>query len=157
VSFPGDLDLALATHHVIQVAEAAELHARMHARRPEAYLPRLRGAIEVGQLVPAFAYLRAQRWRRRFQIAVDELFGDLDALLLPTASNVAPDLSTTGDTSFQAVITMLGLPAITLPTGRNADGLPFATQLVASAWDEAGLLSTASWCEQVVEPLPSPC
>ena len=157
VAFPGDLDLALASHHLIQVAEAAELHARMHAEQPDAYLPRLRSAIEVGQLVPGFAYVRAQRWRRRFRIGIDTLLGDLDALLLPTASNVAPDLSTTGDTSFQAVVTMLGLPAISLPTGRNADGLPFATQLVGSAWDEAGLLATASWCEQVFEPLPPPC
>jgi Asp-tRNA(Asn)/Glu-tRNA(Gln) amidotransferase A subunit family amidase len=157
VDFPGDLDLALASHQVIQVVEAAELHGPMHAERPDAYLPRLRSVIEVGQLVPGFAYLRAQRWRRRFGLGLEGLLGELDALLLPTASNVAPDLSTTGDTSFQAVITMLGLPAISLPSGRDADGLPFATQLVGRAWDEAGLLSAASWCEQVFEPLPAPC
>ena len=157
VAFPGELDLALACHHVIQNAEAGELHARLHGEHPDGFLPRLRAAIEVGQLVPGYAYVRAQRWRRRFRMGFDELLGGLDALLLPTASNVAPDLSTTGDTSFQAVITMLGLPAITLPTGLNADGLPFGTQLVGRAWDEAGLLSAASWCEQEVEPLTAPC
>lgn len=156
VRFPGDLDRALAAHHVIQVSEAADLHARSHAQQPDAYGPRLRGVIETGQLVPAFAYVRAQRWRRHLRHAVGELLGELDALLLPTASNVAPEPSTTGDTSFQAVITMLGLPAISLPSGLNADGLPFATQLVAPAWDEVGLLSGASWCEQVLGPLPAP-
>lgn len=157
VPFPGDLDLALAAHHVIQCSEAGELHARLHAEQPDGFLPRLRSAIEVGQLVPAFAYLRAQRWRRRFRIGFDALLRDLDGLLLPTASSVAPEPSTTGDTSFQAVITMLGLPAITLPTGLDADGLPFGTQIVGPAWGEAGLLGAASWCEGVFGPLPSPC
>jgi aspartyl-tRNA(Asn)/glutamyl-tRNA(Gln) amidotransferase subunit A len=157
IRFPGDLDLALAAHHVIQTTEGADLHALFHARRPDAYLPRLRAGIEVGHLVPAAAYLRAQRWRRLFRRDVDGLFDQFDLLLLPTASNVAPDPSTTGDLSFQAVFTMLGLPAISLPSGRNHEGLPFGTQLVARAWNETGLLSAASWCEQVFEPLPALC
>jgi aspartyl-tRNA(Asn)/glutamyl-tRNA(Gln) amidotransferase subunit A len=157
VDFPGDLDLALACHNVIQCAEAGEVHAKMHGERPDGFAPRLRSAIEVGQLVPGFAYVRAQRWRRSIRGGVDGLLGQVDALLLPTASNVAPDPSTTGDTSFQAVITMLGLPAISLPSGLDGDGMPFATQLVGRAWDEAGLLQAASWCEEVFEPLPAPC
>jgi aspartyl-tRNA(Asn)/glutamyl-tRNA(Gln) amidotransferase subunit A len=155
--FPGDLDLALAAHHVIQTVEGAEVHARFHAQQPEAYLPRLRSGIEVGQLLPASAYLRAQRWRRLVRPDVTALFERLDVLLLPTASNVAPDPSTTGDTRFQAIFTMLGLPAISLPSGLNADGLPFGTQLVSRPWNEPGLLSAASWCEEVFEPLPAPC
>lgn len=156
VVFPGDLDLALACHHVIQSCEASELHARLHAAQPEAFRPRLRAAIEAGRLVPAPAYVRAQRWRRFFRLRVDELLRDFDALLLPTASHVAPDLSTTGDTSFQAVWTMLGLPAITLPSGLSDERLPFGTQLVGRAWDEPTLLAAASWCENVFGPLPAP-
>ena len=156
VRFPGDLDLALACHLTIQLAESADVHAHWHAQQPDAYAPRLRAGIEVGQLVPGVAYVRAQRGRRRLRRAFDGLLGDLDALLLPTASNVAPDPSTTGDTSFQAVITMLGLPAISLPSGLNADGLPFSTQLVSRAWNETGLMSAASWCEEVFGPMPAP-
>lgn len=157
VRFPGDLDLALGCHYTIMVGEAAEVHARWHSQSPEAYAPRLRSMIESGRLVPTAAYLRAQRHRRRFREQVSALFGDLDALLLPTAAGVAPDISTTGDTSFQAIWTMLGLPAISLPSGLNADRLPFATQLVAGPWQEASLLASAAWCEQVFDPLPSPC
>jgi Asp-tRNA(Asn)/Glu-tRNA(Gln) amidotransferase A subunit family amidase len=157
VRLPLDLDLALACHHVIQSCEAADLHARTHAEQPDVYAPRLRSAIEVGRLMPGAAYVRAQRWRRRLRRGVDELFGQVDALLLPTASGVAPDPSTTGDTSFQAVWTMLGLPAISLPSGLNAVGLPFATQLVARDWAEGRLLSAARWCEEVCGPMPSPC
>jgi Asp-tRNA(Asn)/Glu-tRNA(Gln) amidotransferase A subunit family amidase len=157
VRFPGDLDLALASHLTIQQVEAADLHARLHAESPGAYLPRLRAAIEVGHLLPGAAYVRAQRLRRQLRLGFEAVLADFDALLLPTASHVAPDPATTGDTTFQAIITMLGLPAISLPTGLNADGLPFATQLVAKAWDETTLLSSASWCEGILGTLPSPC
>jgi Asp-tRNA(Asn)/Glu-tRNA(Gln) amidotransferase A subunit family amidase len=157
VSFPGDLELALACHHTIMSCEASELHARLHGEQPDCYAPRLRALIEVGRLMPAPAYMRAQRWRRRFRHDIEELFGQVDALLLPTASGVAPDPDTTGDTSFQAIWTMLGLPAVSLPSGLNADRLPFGTQLVGRAWDEAGLLASARWCEEVFGPLPPPC
>jgi aspartyl-tRNA(Asn)/glutamyl-tRNA(Gln) amidotransferase subunit A len=157
VRFPGDYDLALASHLTIQQVEAADLHARMHADRPDAYLPRLRAAIEVGHLVPGAAYVRAQRIRRQLRLAFGSLLSGLDALLLPTASHVAPERATTGDTTFQGVITMLGLPAISIPSGLNAERLPFATQLVAKAWDETTLLSSASWCEGLLGTLPAPC
>ena len=52
---------------------------------------------------------------------------------------------------------MLGLPAISIPSGLNAYRLPFATQLVAKAWDETTLLSSASWCEGLFGTLPAPC
>ena len=157
VSFPVDLDLALACQHTIMSGEASELHARLHAEQPDCYAPRLRALIEVGGLLPVTAYIRAQRWRRRLRHEVEKLFGQVDALLLPTASNVAPDPDTTGDTSFQAVWTMLGLPALSLPSGLNAERLPFGMQLVGRAWDEAGLLASARWCEEVFGPLPPPC
>jgi aspartyl-tRNA(Asn)/glutamyl-tRNA(Gln) amidotransferase subunit A len=151
------VDRAVASQHIIQITEGAGLHADSHAERPASYAPRLRGLVEIGQLVPAEAYLRAQRLRRRFRHEVNTWLRDLDALLLPTASGVAPDPSTTGDPSFQAVWTMLGLPSISLPSGLNGERLPFGTQLVGQAWDETGLLSVARWCEQVFDPLPSPC
>ena len=74
----------------------------------------------------------------------------LDALLLPTASNVAPDPSTTGDPSFQAPWSLLGLPSISLPSGVSDEGLPFAVQLVAAHLAEPTLLRAARWCEQVL-------
>ena len=139
------------------MVEGTEVHAAMHREQPDAFLPRLRVAIEVGRLVPGLAYVRAQRWRRRIRLAVDEQLAGLDALMLPTASGVAPDPSTTGDITFQAVWTMLGLPAISLPSGLNGDRLPFAMQLVGRSWEEAPLMSSARWCEQVLGTLPSPC
>ena len=45
------------------------------------------------------------------------LHADVDAFLLPTASNQPPGPETTGDASFQSPWSLLGLPSISLPSG----------------------------------------
>ena len=44
-----------------------------------------------------------------------------------------------------------GLPTISLPAGRDVDGLPLAIQLVGRPWAEAELLAAATWCEEVLD------
>jgi aspartyl-tRNA(Asn)/glutamyl-tRNA(Gln) amidotransferase subunit A len=153
VRLPVPVDLLLAVHQVTMQSEMAAVHAPLLAQHADAYAPRLRAYVEAGQLIPAAAYLHAQRLRRRARSELDLLLERYDALLLPTASNVAPDPSTTGDPTFQAPWTLLGLPAISLPTGLSAEGLPFGTQLVGARWNEAGLLALARWVET---RLPAP-
>jgi aspartyl-tRNA(Asn)/glutamyl-tRNA(Gln) amidotransferase subunit A len=147
---PSGLDLVLAVHRVTMQAEAAAVHATWIADQPDAYSPRIRAEAMVGQLIPTVAYLHAQRLRRRLRGDVDRLFEEVDALLLPTATNVAPPAATTGDPSFQAPWSLFGLPAISLPSGVSADGLPFGAQLVGAAFAETTLLQAAGWCESVL-------
>jgi aspartyl-tRNA(Asn)/glutamyl-tRNA(Gln) amidotransferase subunit A len=156
VALPEPFELWLAVHQVIMLAEAATAHADLHARRAAQYPPKLRANVEVGQLIPAAAYLRAQQWRRRIRRRALAMFADLDCLVMPTAANVAPEPSTTGDTRFQALWSLVGLPAITLPSGLSVDRLPFGLQLVAAPWQEATLLRAGRWCEQQLAPLPPP-
>jgi len=47
-------------------------------------------------------------------------------------------------------ITVTGCPAISIPCGFTADGLPVGLQLVGSPYGEAELLATAAWCETVL-------
>ena len=47
-------------------------------------------------------------------------------------------------------ITVTGCPAISIPCGFTADGLPVGLQLVGSPYGEAALLRTAAWCETVL-------
>ena len=147
VRLPAPFELILAVHRVTMQAEAAAVHADWIADKAEAYSPRIRAEAMVGQLIPTPAYLHAQRLRRRLEEQVDGLFDGLDALLLPTASNLAPPPDTTGDPSFQAPWSLLGLPSISLPSGLGEGDLPFSTQLVAARWDERTLLRAARWCE----------
>ena len=102
------------------------------------------------QLLPGWVYLQAQRVRRRLAAETEELAADLDAFVLPTASNLAPGPETTGDPSFQAPWSLLGWPSISLPSGVSPDGLPFAVQLVARRLDEVTLLRAARRVEEVL-------
>jgi Asp-tRNA(Asn)/Glu-tRNA(Gln) amidotransferase A subunit family amidase len=63
---------------------------------------------------------------------------------------VAPGPETTGTAAFQSPWSLLGLPSISLPSGVNADGLPFAVQIVARHLAEPTLLRAARWTEQQI-------
>ncbi|MFN8632708.1 MAG: amidase [Chloroflexota bacterium] len=143
-------DLYLAVHGITMQAEAADVHATWIARDRSAYSPRIRASAMLGQVLPSWAYLHAQRLRRRFAAETAAQMADLDAFLLPTASNLPPGPETTGDASFQSPWSLLGLPSVSLPSGVSEDGLPFATQLVARHLDEPTLLRVAQWAEGVL-------
>jgi aspartyl-tRNA(Asn)/glutamyl-tRNA(Gln) amidotransferase subunit A len=153
---PLDFDVVGAAHDLIMHVEAAAAHRQLMEREAAGYAPLLREMVQAGQLIPAVGYVQAQRLRRRFRNGMAALLDDVDALLTPTASNVAPGPETTGDASFQAPWTQIGLPAISLPTGLNPDGLPTALQLAGRPFEEGALLSVARWTEAVIGPLPSP-
>ena len=143
-------DLYLAAHRLTMQAEAATVHAAWIARERDLYSPRIRGEAMAGALVPGWAYLQAQRVRRRLAAETEALAASVDAFVLPTASNLAPGPETTGDPSFQAPWSLLGWPSISLPSGVSSDGLPFAVQLVARRLDEVTLLRAARRVEEVL-------
>jgi Asp-tRNA(Asn)/Glu-tRNA(Gln) amidotransferase A subunit family amidase len=75
-----------------------------------------------------------------------------DALLTPAASGTAPrTLESTGDPSFCTLWTLAGVPAISLPIMRGANGLPIGVQLVGPPDGDARLLRTARWLANRVE------
>ena len=153
---PLDFEVVSAVHDLILHVEAAAAHTQLIEREPAGYGPLLRETIQTGQLIPASSYVQAQRLRLRFRNKMDDLLSPVDALLTPTASNVAPGPETTGDASFQAPWTQVGLPAISLPAGVSQDGLPLAVQLAGRRFEEGALLSVARWAEAVIGPLPRP-
>ncbi len=134
---------------VIDSVETAEAHKRVFTERADDYGPSARSKIETGQLLPATAYVEAQRVRRQFRRDMDESMASLDALIMPAAAGPAPrDLSTTGDPAFYSPWTTAGLPSITVPTGISKNGMPLGVQLVGRGHDDAGLLQAARWVEE---------
>jgi amidase len=146
----------IAVHHVVQQVEAAVCNQDLFGRHAEGYPARFRAYLEVGESIPGAAYVEAQRVRRRMFEAVDALFADLDALLLPTAAGTAPAADSTGSYVMLAGWTMLGLPAATVPSGLSQARLPLAIQLVGQFGQDASLVQAASWCEHVLGPLAAP-
>jgi aspartyl-tRNA(Asn)/glutamyl-tRNA(Gln) amidotransferase subunit A len=151
VKLPSPFDLYHAVHAVTMQSEGAAVHATWLARDRSHYSPRIKASAMLGQVLPSWAYLHAQRLRRRLAEETTPLLADLDAFLLPTASNLPPGPETTGDASFQAPWSLLGWPSISLPSGMSDQGLPFATQFVGRHLDEPTLLRTAAWAERVFD------
>jgi aspartyl-tRNA(Asn)/glutamyl-tRNA(Gln) amidotransferase subunit A len=151
------LDLILAVHHVIMQTEVAAAHWQLIEQYPGSHEPRLRAYVEVGRLLPGALYLHAQRLRRRIRAAMRRSMASVDALLLPTANDVAPTRESTGDPSLQAPFSLVGFPSLSLPSGiGQPEGLPLAIQLVCPPWQEPRLLSIGRWCEALLPALPPP-
>jgi aspartyl-tRNA(Asn)/glutamyl-tRNA(Gln) amidotransferase subunit A len=150
------LSTLFAIQQVTLASEAAAVHGSSLHERPDAYLPLLRAFVEAGQVIPASVYLHAQRLRRRARADVRELFAHVDCLMLPAQPAEAPAFGTDVDALLQAPWTLLGLPAMTLPSGLSPNGLPLGTQLVAPRFREDRLLAVARWIERVLGQLPAP-
>jgi Asp-tRNA(Asn)/Glu-tRNA(Gln) amidotransferase A subunit family amidase len=109
--------------------------------------PQLRELMERGREVRAIDHQRALRAVEPVRASLDELFMErYDAILTPAALGTAPrGLASTGDPVFCTPWTLLGMPAITLPLMRGANGLPLGVQLVGRRGFDARLMRTARW------------
>ncbi|HTM61945.1 MAG TPA: amidase [Burkholderiales bacterium] len=111
---------------------------------------RLRGLMERGRETRAFDYQRALKSVPPMIAGFEELFTErYDAILTPPALGTAPKgLGATGDPVFCVLWTLLGMPAVTLPLMRGANGLPLGVQMVGRRNFDARLLRTARWLEK---------
>jgi aspartyl-tRNA(Asn)/glutamyl-tRNA(Gln) amidotransferase subunit A len=134
---------------------------------PELYSPDLRHQLMAGQYVLAQDYIRALRARRLVIEAVRRALDGVDVLAVPTLPVVppriseamqAPDvLSLIRNTS---VINQSGHPAVSLPMGLAAEGVPMGFQLVGQVHDDHGLLAVAETVERLIGfdmSLPATC
>lgn len=153
---PVSLDTLLAVHTTILISEAATTQAHLLPIYRKQYHPGLRAQLETGTAIPASAYIHAQQLRRRIRRQFEPLLRGIDALVLPSTSEVAPDRSTIGPRTFQTPWTVLGWPSISLPAGLGEVKLPIGLQLVGAPFRETQLLSAARWSEQVLGSQPSP-
>jgi amidase len=145
-TLPVDLDLVLHVHRVLVHASAYQVHGRMLEQRPTLYGPRLARTVRLGALVPPDVYARALALQQQLSAGMVQALPKGAVFVLPTASS-APDMTSTGDPRLQSIASTLGLPAITIPTGRDDHGLPLGTQLVGSYGQDVELLAAASWFE----------
>lgn len=155
VESPVPLDLVFAAHRTILQVDTAAVHATLFAERGGDYGPLLRASISVGRVIPGAVYARAQAIRYATRRAFDGLLGALDALLLPTC-DIAPAPPATGDASLQAIFSCTGQPAVSLPHGLSASGLPLAVQLAGARFDDDRFLRLAAWCERRLDKVGPP-
>jgi len=151
VALPDDFDEAHRVHRTIMLYEGARHHAPKQAMHRRVMSGALNAAIDEGLAISHDDYRSALVRRAALAEFALDLFEDCDALASLPAPGAAPArLDVTGDPSFCTLWTLLGFPALTLPTGLSDDGLPYGMQLASSAGGDDRLLRVASWCEAVI-------
>lgn len=89
-------------------------------------------------------YRAAERIIVAYRRRLDTVLEGFDLLLTPSASGEAPEgLAATGDAIFNNVWTTTHVPAVTLPAGSGAKGLPLGVQLIGRKHDDHRLLEAA--------------
>ena len=162
VSVPHAADTPAVYLH-IQLPEASAYHASALGRQPQDYQPGVRLRLELGRYVLAEDYVRAQRGREVLRCEVDAALGGHHAIVLPTLSIPAPRFGTAtamvGATAEPVRALMLretqlfnltGHPAISIPCGTTAAGLPCGLQLVGRINRTRDLLDVAACCESLL-------
>jgi aspartyl-tRNA(Asn)/glutamyl-tRNA(Gln) amidotransferase subunit A len=145
----------MAPFLVTITAEVAASLARLVAANPDAVSEEIRDTVALGALLPAPAYVQAQRYRRQLAEAVTAALETCDALVVQTLDRVAPAHETLpddplywGECRWIAPFNLTGHPAISLPL--PSDGMPPSLQLVGRHGDDEALLALAAHVEAVV-------
>src|SRR5260370_345986 len=126
--------------------------SRRTYRPPDLVSARMRELVEQGRTLPAIDYARTKvlqgRMAHRFDRWLRETMA-LDALLVAPASGEPPrGLDSTGDASFCAPWTFLGVPAVTVPARFGPAGVPRGARLVGAANGQCRLLHPRGWGRQ---------
>lgn len=147
-------------------SEATALHGAWLRQRPRDYTPQVRVRATTGIAIPASVYLEALLLRmpllERFVAGVFDQCDVLHAPTLPIAVPRLDEVDVGGGAAMWSILSRLvhntapfnylGLPAIAVPAGRTANGLPASAQLVARPFAEALLLRVAAAHEREFAP-----
>ncbi|WP_372622175.1 amidase [Falsiroseomonas sp.] len=150
---PHDLD---ACGRIILLAEAFANHEAQLRTDPTVYGTLARHRFALGAFLSAADLLQAQRRRMRLAAEMDALFDDHDLLVCAAEVSGAPrfDDAVSAESfpfvaqpSLRIPFNLTGHPALSLPAGFDASGMPLALQMVARRGDEARLLAAAQALE----------
>lgn len=151
VTFPLK-DIVQETRETLYWAEFTAQHRDRFREHPEGYGVDLQDQLRDHSNITTDEYIQACYDRQRLIRAFEELFEEVDALLLPSSPCVAPLIvDGTSKVNGKVVkfgevgirlrqpINVVGLPAISVLIGFS-EGLPLAMQIVGPAWGEAKIV-----------------
>jgi len=147
-----DIDALNTVGLVILLSEAAAVH-QTHLHRRGDFGADVLALLDEGSLIPAVDYVNAQRQRKLLLDEFHKLFHDIDCLFTPSTPITAPRIGQTEialdgaqyntrilTTRFARGINVLGFPALSIPCGTSAEGLPIGLQMIARPFEENLLL-----------------
>ena len=148
-----DVEALNAAGRVILLAEASALYEPYLARRGD-FGADVLALLDQGRLVPATDYVNAQRLRKALAAEFRELFDRIDCLFTPTTPITAPRIgqkeveldgaredARIATTRLVRGFNVLGFPALSIPCGHSADGMPIGLQMIARPFEENLLLA----------------
>ncbi len=98
----------------------------------------LRSLLDYGRGLPAGDLVRAFRARAEMRHRVARLFETVDVLISPTAPVAAYPFAESSEDRYLACYTAMGdlagIPALSLPMGFNAGGMPLSLQIMADSF-----------------------
>ena len=143
-------DALRETQLVIIGTEAAAFHRERFAAHRSAYGADVADRIGLGLTRTGTDYAAARRTRDELRRAYADALARWDAILLPTTPVTAPLREGLDPlamafwfNAYTSPFNLTGLPAISIPCGFDALGLPIGLQLVGRPWSEARLLRIA--------------
>lgn len=170
----------IATYYILATAEAATNLARydgvrygtraesktteelFYNTRSEGFGEEVKRRILLGNFVLSSGYydayyVKAQKVRHLIRDEYNKIFEDADLILSPVAPSVAPKIGALHDPlemyksdMYTLGVNLAGLPGISLPVGKNSEGMPIGLQLIAKAFDEKTLFNGAASMEKAV-------
>ncbi|MDD0847885.1 Asp-tRNA(Asn)/Glu-tRNA(Gln) amidotransferase subunit GatA [Campylobacter sp. 46490-21] len=100
-------------------------------------------------------YIKAQKARAFISKAYESVLEGADALLMPVAPHAAYKFGELKDPLtaylsdvYTVSVNLAGLPAISVPVSKNADGLSISAQIIGAQWEEQKVLDIAASLER---------
>jgi aspartyl-tRNA(Asn)/glutamyl-tRNA(Gln) amidotransferase subunit A len=145
-------------------AEALEVHREGLKAHPDRFGVPVRDMLLTGAFVTAADYLRAQNLRRHLTQGLEQCLSEVDAVV--TAISALPAcrledgsaMAELAAASTRVICNVTGHPALALPIGFSAEGLPIGIQVIGRVNGERDLLEVGAWIERHVSAwLPTHC
>jgi Asp-tRNA(Asn)/Glu-tRNA(Gln) amidotransferase A subunit family amidase len=137
---------------VLQEFEAHQALAWEYTTQYAAMAPKLRSRLDESKGTTSAAYDDAMEIANKARQALAAMYDEVDVLLTFSAPGSAPKgLASTGDTRFNRLWTLMGVPCVNIPAYVAEGGLPVGVQMIARFGDDARVLAAARFVETALK------
>ena len=147
---------------IITLAEATSVHEKLLAEHADDYTPAVRSRIQSALAMPAVDYVRAQRARQAFSVAMAEATKHVDVIATPTVPvrthTIAECTPAPGEAIaekgaeiplFTSIFDVTGEPSLSVMCGFDSTNMPVGLMITGHAFDESTVLRVGHAYEEL--------